>query len=74
MTFGYSINAPPNVGSILCAHLIGLAGAAYAWHKGYIGPKQETEQAAQIEEKAAPAKVDAPAPAAAPAKPAEPAK
>jgi len=54
--------------------LILLAGAAYAWHKGYIGPQQEPEKAAQIEEKAAPAKVDAPAPAATPAKPAEPAK
>ncbi len=54
--------------------LILLAGAAYAWQKGYIGPKQEPEKAAQVEEKAAAAKAEAPAPAAAPAKPAEPAK
>lgn len=54
--------------------LILLAGAAYAWHKGYIGPKQEPEKAAQVEEKAAQAKTEAPAAAVAPAKPAEPAK
>lgn len=51
-----------------------LVGAAYAWQHGYIGPKQETEAAAEVGDKAAPAKTDAPAPTSAPAKPAEPAK
>lgn len=47
-----------------------LAGAGYAWHKGYIGPKKEAEPATQVDDKAATAKAEAPA-APTPAKPAE---
>ncbi|ANE55417.1 hypothetical protein [Methylomonas sp. DH-1] len=47
-----------------------LAGAAFAWHKGYIGPKPETPPAAaEAQTKAEPASTEPAAPA--PAKPAD---
>lgn len=47
-----------------------LAGAAFAWHKGYIGPKPETPPAAaEAQTKAEPANTEPATPA--PAKPAD---
>ncbi len=53
--------------------LILIASAAYAWHNGYIGPKQP-EPTADVAAPAAAAPAKTETPAAAPAKPAEPAK